>query len=278
MEKLALRTKDGVEINMYLTPSEFEGKIEHAILIAPALGVPAKFYDQFATYFAKCGFDVFSFDYRTSGPNGSENPRLMDAGVHDLDTVFDHLTVKYKKVAFVGHSLGGQLLGLASLASRLSCAVFVASSLPNPANMNSKLRWQTGLMKYLLLPFFRIKGRFPSRRLGLSSIDLPSTIARDWGTWLRSPSYLFDYLSESQLCNYRSLRLPVLALGVSDDELAPERNIDLLLAQYSSANIESVILEIEPKMGTCGHMGFFKEAHGISFWSDLGGWILKKME
>lgn len=202
----------------------------------------------------------------------------MDAGAHDINTVIEHLTTKYRKVAFVGHSLGGQLLGLANLASKLSCAVFVASSIPNPANMNSKLRWQTRLLKVVLLPFFRVGGRFPSRRLGLSSMDLPSTIARDWGTWLRSPSYLFDYLSESQLCNYRSLTVPVLALGVSDDELAPESNIDLLLAQYKLAKIERVMFEIDPKMGTCGHLGFFKEAHGILFWSDVRSWISKKME
>jgi predicted alpha/beta hydrolase len=273
MKKLALRTRDGVEINMYLTPSEFEGKIEHAILIAPALGVPAKFYDQFAKYFAKCGIDVFSFDYRTVGPKGSEYPRLLDVGVYDLDTAIEHLIRKYRKVSYIGHSLGGQLLGLAKSANKLDRAVFIASSIPDTQNMVFKLRWQTRVLKYFLLPFYREKGLFPSRKLGLSSLDLPASIANDWGRWLRSKSYLFDHLTNEQLSCYRQVKIPILSIGFSDDDMAPRKNLTRLLQMYPEEQVSMTFHNVDSGKVSCGHMGFFRESSGLAYWSSTLNWI-----
>jgi len=273
MDKLALRTTDGVEINVYLTPSEFEGKIEHAILIAPALGVPAKFYGQFADYFAKCRFDVFCLDYRISDPNGSEHPRLLDAGLYDIDTAIEYLATKYRKVSFVGHSLGGQLLGLARSANKLNGAVFIASSIPDTRNMVFKLRWQTRTLKYFLLPFYRDKGLFPSRKLGLSSLDLPASIANDWGSWLRSKSYLFDHLTNEQLNCYQQVNISILSLGFSDDEMAPQKNLEKLLSQYRSGIVFRSFHRINSMDSPCGHLGFFKETSGAAYWPEVASWL-----
>lgn len=278
MEKLTLRTQDGVDINVYLTPSELEGNTDQAILIAPALGVPAKFYDQFATYFAKCGFDVFTLDYRTVGPSGSEFPRLLDAGGHDLDTAIEYLAKKYRKVSYVGHSLGGQLLGLARSANKLDCSVFIASSIPDTRNMVFKLRWQTRALKYFLLPFYRDKGLFPSRKLGLSSLDLPASIANDWGRWLRSRSYLFDHLTDEQLSCYRQVKIRILSSGFSDDDMAPQKNLEKLLAQYPSAAISRSFHHIGSLESPCGHLGFFKESSGAAYWPEVVRWLESKSE
>lgn len=278
MKKFTLVTPDNVDLNVHLTPSEFEGKTDKAILIAPALGVPAKFYGQFSKYMAKWGFDVFAFDYRTSGSNGTGSPRLLDAGLYDINTVVEYLTTNYGKVAYVGHSLGGQLLGLARSAGKLDCAVFVASSIPDVANMSNKLRWQTRLLKYLLLPFLRTEGKFPTRKLGLSSQDLPGSIASDWGKWLRSKSYLFDHLTDEQLIRYQRVSIPILSIGFSDDQMAPSNNLEKLLQHYPRAKVTKRFIHIASTDSPCGHLGFFKGSSGMAYWPEFVNWLGSRVE
>src|SRR5690348_14590136 len=89
------------------------------VLIASATAVPRQYYAKFARYLAERGFDVLTFDYR--GIGGSRplslrgfSARMRDWALLDLQAAVDFAAGRAggKPLFFIGHSFGGQALGL----------------------------------------------------------------------------------------------------------------------------------------------------------------------
>lgn len=88
-----------------------------AVLINSATAVPRKIYRGFATYLAE---QVLTYDYRGTG--GSRPPslrgfqvRMRDWAALDVTAAIDHMRAVWPQLRLVavGHSFGGQALGLA---------------------------------------------------------------------------------------------------------------------------------------------------------------------
>src|SRR4051812_43381170 len=99
------------------------------VLIMPATGVPQSYYAKFAAYLAQRGFSVLTFDYRGIGRSLSsdirEHPaRMRDWATLDAAAAFDSLK---GDICVVGHSFGGQALGLLPDPARITGAVMVGS-------------------------------------------------------------------------------------------------------------------------------------------------------
>ena len=93
--------------------SRYCGGDRAAVLIAPALGVPRRFYQPFAQFLAGEGYDVLSIDYRGIGESGRDCDaaliRLADWGCLDIDAALRWLreNSRAQRRGLVGHSLGG---------------------------------------------------------------------------------------------------------------------------------------------------------------------------
>ncbi len=64
-QALTLKCADGYPLAA--TAFRAAGAAKGAVVLAPALGVPRKFYFAFAQYLAERGYDALCFDYRGSG-------------------------------------------------------------------------------------------------------------------------------------------------------------------------------------------------------------------
>lgn len=77
-----------------------------------------------AQYFTKKSFDTFRFDFYgdKKGARHFENTKISQHG-HDITTVINYFSKKYKKIYLIGHSFGGTSLLFAD-SSKVSAMVF----------------------------------------------------------------------------------------------------------------------------------------------------------
>ena len=130
----------------------------------------------------------------------------------------------------------------------------------------------------IMLPLVSQFGEvFPAKKVGLSSMNLPSSIIQQWAAWMRDKDYLFGRQFGYDISRYEQLEMPIFSYGFDDDNFAPEVNINWLLEFYSAATIERAILKSK-KIGAVGHMGFFKENFKDKLWKESGEWLLQNLD
>ena len=272
---LSIRCADGVE----LAATRFAGGDRIAVLIAPALGVPRRFYDAFAQYLAGRGCDVLSFDYRGLGESGGgcdpASIRLSDWARLDLDAALRWLwehTPAHRRV-LVGHSLGGQLPGLTPESEGLSAIVMIGASAPYPRLYPLRPRLRMLLLWRVLVPLLtQGRSHFPARRIGFSSVDVPAGPMRDWARWGLCRDYLFDPALGLDTSRYARLSLPLLAYSFADDDYAVRPAVEALLQRYTAACIEHRHIG-RPREGRIGHFGYFHPRMCDSLWRDTADWL-----
>src|ERR1700747_1988781 len=105
-----------------------------AIVINSATAVPRRIYRGFATYLAERGFAVLTYDYR--GVAGSRpkslvgfSARMRDWAALDVTFAREHARARWPdlQLATVGHSFGGQAIGLLPNNDLISRTLMIAA-------------------------------------------------------------------------------------------------------------------------------------------------------
>jgi predicted alpha/beta hydrolase len=278
-----LRCADGRELAAHW----FAARERRAVLVLnPATGFPQSFYFRLADYAAERGYDTLVYDYRGMGASApanlaDESCRMSDWGLLDMRTALataaEHAAGL--PVATLGHSVGGQLLGLLTNHALARAHVQVAVSV-------GYWPWEAAPFKYLAWWFWRvhgplmlaIKGYIPTGG-GWSGLPLPRGVYQEWRRWcLRTDHFgpdLRTYLTDNA---FADIRAPLLNLGFTDDPIATRRTVAGLdqfypnvireSRWYSPADIGS------PRIG---HDGFFASRHRDSLWRPVFDWLDTKL-
>jgi predicted alpha/beta hydrolase len=235
---------------------------------------------------ASQGWLVLSFDYRGMGASRPESMkrslRGLDADIrtwaeHDAAAALSHLNkllADDREIHWLGHSLGGQILGLLPNRSRVSRAVTVGCGSgywrENSIGLRRYVWWLWYVIVPLALPLF---GYFPGRKLRKVG-DLPRGVMAQWRRWCLDREYMMGEGGDALRAQYASLSVPMLSLAFTDDEFMSRRNTESLHGFYAGAHPE--LRRIAPKdIGErrIGHFGFFRDRFERSLWPQVSGWL-----
>jgi predicted alpha/beta hydrolase len=251
-----------------------------AVLINSATAVPRKIYRGFASYLAQRGFTVLTYDYRWTGGSRPASlrgfaVRMRDWAALDVAAAIDHMRAVWPKLplAAVGHSFGGQAIGLAPNNTEISRALLVAAQAGYWRLFHTPENYRVYLMLRLIgSPLARLLGYMPGR-LGIGE-DLPRDVFLEWTGWVMKPRYFFDDTTLSALDNFSKYRGALRAICLTDDPWATPAAVDMLCAGFTATTPERI--DIAPgAIGAAklGHFGFFRGEHRDTLWRDAAAWL-----
>ncbi|MBX3189984.1 MAG: alpha/beta fold hydrolase [Labilithrix sp.] len=266
-----VETDDGVSLGV--TVFEATSASKRVVVIAPATGVLRGYYAPFAAWLAARGYVVVTFDYRGMGASrgSTQAPTMHDWGEHDLASVLAWASETYGggRAAVVGHSAGGQLVGLVPDKARIVALVTVGAQSGDYRLWPMPQRLAMAALWYGVVPTVtRAVGYLPGS-LGVGE-DLPAGVALEWARWCRTPGYLVGREGVARRGAFADVRAPLLAYGFDDDGYAPPAAVDALLALYVNATIER--RQIGRQEGAVGHFGFFRERHA-ALWREAASFL-----
>jgi predicted alpha/beta hydrolase len=231
--------------------------------------VTQDYYQPFAGWLARQGFTAATFDYRGTGLSRPRELRGFNADIFDwarLDcaAMIDALP---RPLYWIGHSLGGQILGLVPNKHSVAKAVTVATGsgywLENVPRLRLKVWW----LWYVLAPVaLGVCGYFPGRALRKVG-DLPKGVMAQWRRWCLDPQYAVGAEGEAVRAEYAAVRAPIVSISFSDDEMMSARNTESIHSFYTGA--PRTMKRIAPRdvgVARIGHFGFFRAAFESSLW------------
>jgi len=265
------------------------GAKRHAILINSATAVPRKIYRGFAGYLARRGFAALTYDYRGIGGSrlraleGYDQPRslvgfkatMADWAALDATAMVGWMRERYRRLplTYLGHSFGGQVLGLLGNNNEVSRALLVAAQAGYWKLMTSPERYRVfAMLNFVGTPLTRLLGYAPGWS-GLGE-DLPRDAFLQWVRWVNSPRYLFDDKTLAGLSNFSKYRGALRAICLSDDPWATRPAVELLCSGFTS--IKPEILTVTPtdvSATKLGHFGFFRPEHRDTLWRGAAEWL-----
>jgi len=240
-------------------------------LIAPAMGVPRRFYAGFAASLADAGVTTLAIDYARP-EDGREAPSMV-TWAHDIDAALGWLHAEHPRaqLGLVGHSCGGQLPMLAPRAAGLSRWVHVAASLAHwrywPRSARIRMR--------ALVPLLSLGDDFAGGRHVGFKRPVPAGVTRQWARWARRRRYLFDPALARETGGVQRVTASLLAYDFADDNYAPTAAVDALCREIAPERL--VRRHIAPAdLNACriGHFGFFRTDVVDSLWRETANWLL----
>lgn len=267
-----------------------------ALVVNGGTGVPARFYGRFAARAAERGFATLTYDYRGVGASAPASLRgdrtvYRNWGQKDIPAAIDWLTGRYPDLPLVavGHSTGGQQLGLAPNVDRVEAAVFVTVSTGYWRGMPGLYPWLTlGIWKAYLPLATRLTGYAPARRIGWGE-DLPAGVAREWGAWCLEPDYMAAFFDGTGRrtppdgrpfgpTHFDLAAFPILAYTFSDDPISTPANVPPMMALYDRAAVEARhVTPADLEVAEIGHLGFFRSDVGAPLWDEALGWLADRV-
>ncbi|MBS1735270.1 MAG: alpha/beta fold hydrolase [Bacteroidetes bacterium] len=246
------------------------------MIIVSAAGVLQIFYKKIAEFFQNNGISTITFDYTGVGKSlhgniKKENSNLANWGNRDLEAVIKHTikTFPHHKIILLGHSIGGQLIGLAP-------SSFLADKIILVAAQSGYWKFWKGIGKirmwanwYLLVPALtKMFGYLPSKKISRME-NLPKNVAKEWAKWCKSSDYLFASFSHNKLY-FDRIKCKLTSISIDDDIWAPKKSVEWLTAKFENASIKSLHFIPENfKALKIGHFSLFTEKFKDSIWNIL---------
>jgi predicted alpha/beta hydrolase len=240
------------------------------VLMCTATGVKQHFYLRFARWLAQQGHDVLVFDYRGVGLSlrgklNQNKATLADWGQKDQVAALEWLLQRSRatQVVLLGHSAGGQMLGLMPNHRHIERVVGVATSTGWFKVMRPAFRFKARLGLGCLIPLaIKFIGYAPTSKIGLGE-NLPAGVAQQWGQWCEAGGYATNATrGQPELDFHADIRQPFTVFYASDDDIATTATVADLMSTYPNA-IKQAIMVKPGQVGlkSLGHMDWFRSSH-----------------
>ena len=276
--KIKIECEDGFKLSGKLFKPK---KISSSVMIAPATGIKKEFYSAFAYHLAENGFATLTFDNRGIGESkgnsiNSSNASLTNWGKLDMTAALEYLKSEIPNTDYhlIGHSAGGQLVGLMKNAKEIKSMFNFASSSGSIHYSKYPFKIKSFFFLSLFIPINNlIFGHTKSQWAGMGE-PLPKNVAKEWTKWCNGKGYVkVDLDTKIKEHLYNELSFNTLWVHAKDDEIANYENVKDMIRVHP--NIKSTILTLSPKeygFKDIGHMKFFSKRKK-ELWSLATKWL-----
>ena len=252
-----------------------EHGIKANIVLASATGVPQAFYRRFAEYATQFGYQVLTFDYRgvaQSAPKRLKGFKMsyLDWGTLDLAAAIDFLAQDPIPLFMVGHSYGGQALGLAPNHAKVTAMYCFGTGagwhgyMPFKEKMKVQVIWNI-----IFPPMVAVTGYLPWSKLNMGA-DLPIGVYQQWRKWCKNPTYFFaDPEQHTLIAQYAQVKTPIYAVSALDDDWALPNSRHAFMQHYRQAPMQFInISASDYGLKEIGHMGYFRKG-AEKIWDEI---------
>ncbi|WP_394847825.1 alpha/beta fold hydrolase [Pendulispora brunnea] len=253
-----MTSKDGATSELQV----FRAADEHApvLLVIPAMGTAAGYYDKLGAAFAQRGVHAALFELRGIDTSSVRASRETDFGYgtlieQDIPPAIDAVRALLPRAPLflLGHSLGGHLafltLARGQLAHEVRGVALVASGLPYhagwPGAGSPGIRVFARFMKATSMAV----GHYPGERLGFAGREA-RTVISEWAHAVATGEFSFPTTWTGSVPPEQALarvECPVLAVSLARDKLAPSRSTELLLAKVPRCSVSRI--RYQPEAG-----------------------------
>ncbi|MEV5652972.1 alpha/beta fold hydrolase [Nocardia sp. NPDC052254] len=234
------------------------------IVIIPGLGVPGEYYGDFARELAQRGFDTAIGELRG---NGDSRPKPSPASTYgyqelvsvDFPAIFEAVRTRFPDSTpmLLGHSIGGQLgvMYAARIRGRLAGLILIASGTPYYRGYGGIARSAMLVGPAAISLTANLAGFWPGDRITAGGFGRQSKVLiADWARLARTGRFVpvgadIDY--DERIAR---LKLPVLSITMTGDDLTPRSSAAHLLAKLPAARTST---RHEPK--PLGHNGWITD-------------------
>ncbi|MFE9358453.1 alpha/beta hydrolase family protein [Streptomyces olivaceoviridis] len=240
-----ITTPDGARLTVRVQGRDDDSGAPVVVLL-PAMGMSARNYLPLVRALHRQGMTVVTTDLRGQGESVPVPARGVRFGYreiveHDIGAVLDVVDAAYPTAPrlLLGHSLGGQL-GL------VHCGLFQPPHLDGVVLVASGSAWYRALGRngarwlvrgQLSAAGAGMLGYWPGDRFGFGGRQ-PARLMRDWARQMRTGRYTVPGARADYERALRAVTLPVLAVDVENDTLAPPTAVDHLCAKMPAARID----------------------------------------
>ncbi|MFW2096661.1 alpha/beta fold hydrolase [Acinetobacter sp. ULE_I057] len=268
-ENLTITCADSYSLTARFYPAK-QSTNRLPILVCPATGITQSFYHHFIEWLAQQGSDVLVFDFRgigdsLHGPIRQSTASIQDWGQLDIPAAIETLLNKTGKeqVILLGHSAGGQLLGIVSNYKKVAQVIAISGSTGHVKGLRGRTKRMAPVMFNMIFPISSlVKGYGATKFLGMGE-NLPKNVAKQWAEFCSKPGYVMNAIGKTIFEDYHNeIQCPITVYWSSDDEIATEANVKDLLRLYPEAPTE--MIELKPKdtgHKAIGHMLMFRKSH-----------------
>ncbi|WP_281556972.1 alpha/beta fold hydrolase [Thalassomonas sp. RHCl1] len=279
LDDITIDCQDGQQLAATLyTPKD---EVKGAVLIGPATGIKRQFYHSFACYLVENGYGVISYDNRgigesLSGKVCASKASLQCWGEQDMPAVLEALKSYFPDTSYhlIGHSAGGQLVGLMYNGKDLSSIFNFASSSGQLRNMKLPYSLKANFFMNVFVPLSNLFfGHTKSQLVGMGE-PLPKGVAQQWRLWCNGQGYVKTAFGKTVNRHwYHELTTPSMWVNASDDDIAIDDNVADMLSVFKKLKVDT--LTVSPQahgLDEIGHMKFFSRK-SKSLWQHAINWL-----
>jgi len=240
-------------------------------LVLPAMGVRARYYTAFADALWARGFSVVVTDLRGQGDSTTAADRRRRGG-GSAGGYRDRMEIDLPAVAavarerfpgaplvVVGHSLGGQLsvLRAARGDDGLAGIALVGTGTAHWRDFGRRSAWVL-VGAWIIVAVTRALGYCPGNLFGFGGRQ-PRALMLDWTRHSRTGRYRLAGYDQDLADLLGNVTLPVLAISLDADHLAPRRAVDRFARQLTGAAVTRIHLDRSSGTARLGHFDWAKE-------------------
>jgi predicted alpha/beta hydrolase len=219
------------------------------LLVVPAMGMSAGYYDKLIAAFAAAGINAGRMEQRGHEEVGGRVAGWSyDFGYADLvddiaaavDRLGELIPASAGATYVLGHSLGGQAASAyaALHPDRVAGLVYVASQTPYWRNYGPGFLVASQAMGLV----GRVVGHFPGKQLKFAGREA-RTLMKEWARYARTGRLRFGRPAHDVTPAMRALEKPALIVSIEDDWLAPSATVDEIHRRMPGLEVERVHLD-----------------------------------